>query len=246
MGLAEPVETSGMTREWTIESFWKMADTNRMIAEYQIDKDLEFLSTATPEQLQRIFVQYRFFTIYYIQDLSILVSRLPFGSLRSSLSLFLAEELGNGDPALAHPELYDSFLRTMNVPARSFEIPDARNQATLDEIQEQVRSESPAYAIGLRGMGGECLCQIYLSVMYQRFSMNPYFAEHKGELALRFWDIHTGDEDIHHREQTRRAIDEYLLRNPDEIQDLAAGYHRSKVAWDTFWKNIFLEARRVA
>lgn len=246
MGIAEATNTMGAPREWTIESFWKMADTERMVAEYQVDQDLEFLSTASPEQLRRIFVQYRFFTLYYITDLALLVSRLPFGSLRSSLGLFLAEELGNGDPKDSHPRLYDDFLKTMGVPEELFQTPDPRNKATLDQIQKEVMNESCAYAIGLRGMGGECLCQIYLSVMFNRFTMNPYFQEHKDKLALKFWDIHTGDEDIHHREQTRKAIDEYLRKNPESIQDLAAGYYRSKTAWDVFWKNIFLEARRAA
>lgn len=233
-------------RQWTIEEFWKMADTTKITSEYQIDKDLEYLETADPDRLKRIFVQYRFFTIYYITDLAMLVARLPFGSLRSNLGLFLAEELGNGNQNHAHPELYDAFLRSVGVPDELFSIPDPRNIAMLENLQKMVMSESPAYAIGLRGMGGECLCQMYLSAMHERFMKNPYIIELKEKMATPFWDIHTGEEDIHHREATRKAISDYLDANPDAIQDLAAGYHHSKIAWDTFWKNIFTEARRTA
>src|SRR3954470_15385750 len=82
----------------TPETFWQLADDSKMLAEYKVDRNLRYLRTAPPEILKRIFVQYRFFTLYYITDLALLVAKLPFGSLRSCLAEFLSEELGDGDP----------------------------------------------------------------------------------------------------------------------------------------------------
>lgn len=215
-----------------------------MATTYKVDKDLKHLSVASPEELKSILVQYRYFTIYYISDLSYLVAKLPFGEVRSALSRFLSEELGDGDPKGAHPELYDSFLRSVGVNESQFNIFNQRNKGLLDGIQRQVKEESPSYALGLRGMGGECLCQIYLAAMHDHFIQNPYIESLKSEIDWRFWKIHTGEEDIAHKEKTRAAIDNYIKDSPSELHDLANGYEKSKAAWDTFWSNIFFEAKR--
>ena len=93
-------------------------------------------------------------------------------------------------------------------------------------------------------MGGECLCQIYLSAMFEHFSQNPYIQSIQDQIDWRFWEIHTGEEDIRHREMTRATIDEYVAANPESLKDLVDGYLLSKNAWDEFWENIFANARK--
>ena len=61
------------------ESFWQLADFTKTNERYRIDKNLQSLKFARLSTLKKIFVQYRFFTHYYILDLAILISKLPFG-----------------------------------------------------------------------------------------------------------------------------------------------------------------------
>lgn len=70
-----------------LNEFWEMAESERTLAEYRVNANLRYLRSASPETLRKIFVQYRFFTLYYITDLALLVSRLPFGALRSGLAV---------------------------------------------------------------------------------------------------------------------------------------------------------------
>jgi hypothetical protein len=225
------------------EEFWRMADTTRTQTEYLADHKLKALETAPLEVLKRVFIQYRYFTIFYISDLALLVYRLPFGKLRSLLADFLNDELGNGRFVHAHHQVYDNFLMSLGVPEGELDKnANAANQAILGEIREQVLSGSPWYGVGLRGMGGECLCQVYLSAMHTHFIKNPAIQELKGRLDWAFWDIHTGEIDIAHREQLRAAITEMVDEDPAFLQDLVGGYRKSKDVFDQFWVNIYRDA----
>src|SRR3990167_2261142 len=82
--------------------FWELADITKATEKYKVDKNLQYLAIAPLPILKKIFIQYRFFTHYYIADLAILISKLPFGELKSILSDILFEELGNGKAADAH------------------------------------------------------------------------------------------------------------------------------------------------
>lgn len=237
--IARPGRFSSLTPQ----TFWQLADDSRMLAEYKVDRNLRYLRTAPPEILKKIFVQYRFFTHYYITDLALLVAKLPFGSLRSCLGEFLSEELGDGDPTDSHPQLYDGFLRTLGVSEEQLQRPSPSVLSSLDGVRASLETRSWAYGVGLRGMGGECLCQIYLSSMHENFIRNPYIQERREDLAWKFWDIHTGEVDVEHRLRTRQAITELVESDPSHIEDLAAGYTQAKGAWDQFWKDIFAEAK---
>jgi hypothetical protein len=228
----------------TPEAFWRMADSAKMAEEYRVDRNLRYLRIAPPEVLKRIFVQYRFFTHYYIADLALLVAKMPFGTLRTYLGHFLSEELGDGDPAGAHPRLYDDFLLSVGVAPDALDRPSPAALQSLDGIREALLARSWPYGVGLRGMGGECLCQVYLSSMHENFTQNPYIQSIGDRVAWKFWDIHTGDVDIHHRELTRSAISELLIAQPETLRDLAGGYDQSKQAWDRFWTGIFEDAQK--
>jgi hypothetical protein len=98
---------------------------------------------------------------------------------------------------------------------------------------------SPAFGVGLRGMGGECLCQTYLSVMFEHLRAHPFIREHASRIDWEFWTIHTGEQDIIHGELTRQAIDDYIRHDPGVLPELAKGYERSIASWNLFWKHIF-------
>lgn len=220
--------------------FWELADTTRIQTEYIADKRLQWLQVASLPSLQRVFAQYRFFTISYISDLALLVHRLPFSKLRSLLAEFLNDELGNADAALSHPNLYDNFLLSIGMERSSFETcADRSNLTLLDEISQLMATESPEQGVGLRGLGGECLCQLYLEAMHGHFSKNPNITAIAKQIDWRFWDIHAGELDISHRLRLREAIDEAVIASARVEADIRKGYEKSKDAWETFWTNIF-------
>lgn len=223
-----------------MNAFWELADATRTQMEYLADRRLQSLRDLPLPTLKKIFVQYRFFTIYYINDLGLLVHRLPFGNLRSLLAEFLSEELGDGDAALAHPRIYDDFLVSIGADPATFDgCALGTNVRLLEEISLLVATQSPAEAVGLRGLGGECLCQLYLEAMHVHFSKNPEIVAIADRVDWRFWDIHAGEVDITHRLRLRAAIDEEIARSPLLEGDIGRGYEKSKGSWDTFWSNIF-------
>lgn len=224
------------------KAFWQMAAMTQGAEKYKIDKNLRYLKLAPMEILHKIFVQYRYFTHYYIADLSLLISKLPFGKLKSILAEILFEELGNGKAELAHPMLYDNFLTSIGVPANLLEKSDPYCIQNLNTIQQSLIDSSWAYGVGLRGMGGECLCHIYLTTLYEFFSENPTVKAIKHDVDWRFWDIHIGEVDIHHQEILRDAINEMITNQPELGKDLINGYVESKTAWDNYWKQIFKAA----
>lgn len=225
-------------------SFWELADETRLQTEYIADERLRWLQVASLPSLQRVFAQYRFFTISYISDLALLVHRLPFGKLRSLLAEFLNDELGNADAGLSHPNLYDNFLLSIGMERSSFETcADSANLMLLDEISQLMVTESPEQGVGLRGLGGECLCQLYLEAMHGHFSKNPNITAIAKQIDWRFWDIHAGELDISHRIRLREAIDQAVASSSNVESDIRKGYEKSKHAWEAFWTNIFARER---
>lgn len=221
------------------QAFWKFADEAKEATEALAARRMQALARMPPEAMRWVCTQYRFFTIDYIGDLALLVAKLEFGGLRSLLGRILAEELGDGDGQKSHPAIYDRFLASIGVAPEQLDRPLPANRAILDSLTGELSRRSPAFGTGLRGMGGECLCQTYLSVMHNFLRLHPYMREHENAIDWEFWAIHTGEQDIAHGEMTRRAIDEYLREEPAALPELAQGYERSITAWNRFWLNIF-------
>jgi hypothetical protein len=225
------------------ETFWRLADMTKTTEKYKIDKNLQQLQFYSLDVLKKIFVQYRFFTQYYITDLAILVSKLPAGNLRSILAEILNEELGNGRAAEAHPQLYDDFLISIGIAPSELNHADPACLQELESIQTSLLNRGWAYGVGLRGMGGECLCQIYLATMHEYFSKNPAILAMKDQIAWKFWDIHTGEVDLHHQQIVREAINDLIVSQPETTVDLVNGYLESVGAWDRYWEQIFKAAK---
>jgi hypothetical protein len=225
-----------------VDKFWRLADE---LQERTIDhaKNLfSFAERADPRQLVALLIQYRFFTTYYIPDIAFLIARLKDGKLRSFLAEVLSDELGCGDPSLAHPRLYDDFLKSIGAERDLDGLAIQDNIAVLDEVRRKLidPNVSTTYGVGLRGMGGECVCQIYLSRFYEHIIKNRFILERKSEIDWRFWDLHVGEHDIAHRLQTRALIqDEILSQGSEAVDDLGRGYRESMISWRVFWANIF-------
>ncbi len=220
------------------QQFWKMADAAQSETERLANSKFGNIAHCDVDTLRKLLVQYRFFTIYYISDLSYLVAKLPFGKLRSFMAHVLDEELGSGDERQAHPEVYDSFLRSIGVDERALEAGISDNLAMLEEIQQALLREPYPYGVGLRGMGGECMCQVYLANLHGHLVHNPYIQANRDNVDWRFWDIHVGPLDVHHREETRALLDQLILSTPELSRQISDGYQASIRTWDQFWTNI--------
>jgi hypothetical protein len=226
------------------EAFWDLTDMTKMGEKFRIDRNLQSLQHMPLDMLKSVLLQYRFFTHYYIADLALLVSKLPFGELRSILADILNEELGEGNADDSHPELYDKFLLSIGIEKEALDNADQYCIRNLHSVQQSLIEQSWSYGVGLRGMGGECLCQIYLSTMHDYFSKNPAIVEMQGSVAWKFWEIHIGEVDLHHQTIVRAAIDHLLTSEPELSGDLIAGYKESRSAWDRFWLQIFTAAAK--
>ncbi|MBE9033558.1 iron-containing redox enzyme family protein [aff. Roholtiella sp. LEGE 12411] len=227
----------------TREQFWLMTDQARLEAEYMVDEKLEYLQNVPLEVLQEICLQYRYFTESYPDTLGILISKTPPGKFKSLIAEILSEELGSGNAEAAHLKIWDNFLISLGVNEDRLEISaDTNNVNLLKELMQLTKDRSTAYAIGLRGMGGECLCQVYLTAMHKNMLNNSYIKMNDSNIDWTFWDIHVGEADIIHNQMVRQAINEMVDAVPTRINDLAAGYHKAKQSWDIFWNNIYNSA----
>lgn len=224
----------------SVNEFWKIAEYEKMQAEYTVQDKVRYLQTASLEQLKAIFIQYRYFTKYYGSDLGLLIYKVPYGNFKSLISEIAAEELGNGKSGQSHIKLWDNFLISLGVEEDELENSiNPGNSKLLEELRQRMHTASPAYAIGLRGMGGECLCQIYLTAVFENFKQNPEIRIRQNNIDWSFWDIHAGDADIEHRLLVKAAISEIVETDPSSVNDLAAGYLRAKEIWDLFWENAY-------
>lgn len=224
------------------EDFWNSLELAKIVTKQAMAKHIYSIKTASLSSLKNILSQYRFFTIYYIADLAMLINKMPFNAMRSVLAEILYEELGNGDNNKTHPQLYDNFLISVGVVETQYLVPPGRIVQILDEVSEDMSSRSWQYGLGLRGMGGECLCQIYLEVLYEAFIQNNAIEAIKPQIDWDFWDIHMGEVDLHHQELMKSTTAALIQAEPDMVPDLLAGYEKSQLAWQHFWDHVFTQA----
>lgn len=223
----------------TREEFWELTSSNRIEAEYMVDAKLNYLQTADLQTLRRIFHEYRFFIKYYINDLGILLYKVPFGRFKCMIAEIAADELGDA-PEKTHLQLWDNFLLSIGVPTDELEDSEhPENITLLASLSDLMMNESYMYSVGLRGMGAECLCQVYLTAAHKHLVKNKYIIENKDKIDWLFWNIHIGEIDVHHGEMVRDAIDEMIVAEPNLIAPLAAGYNVGKEVWDKFWDNLY-------
>nr|WP_323808720.1 iron-containing redox enzyme family protein [Nostoc sphaeroides] len=174
------------------------------------------------------------------------MSKADYGDFKSLMAQIMAEELGNGRFKKTHLQLWDNFLTSIGIEPQIFsDSLHPENFNLLAELKQLTLNKPIGYVIGLCGMGGECLCQIYLTAMYKYITLNPYIQSNKETIDWEFWNIHIGEEDIRHRVMVKNAINEIIQAEPSHLPDLAAGYQKAKSNWDEFWGNNYKLAERV-
>jgi hypothetical protein len=227
----------------TMAQFWQLASAAQSTTKHLVDKDVQSLEHASLERLRAVLIQYRWFTSYFSGDLAILIYKLPPSALRSLLAEFLAEELGTGDPAQTHPAMYDRFLIGLGVSPEELERgANPNNVALLEGFRHKLLTGDYMYGVGLRGMGAECLCQVYLEAVHHYLIRNPEVDRRRKQLDWTFWDIHASEADQMHGQKTREYIER--LATPDNIPRLAAGYVEAENMFLQFWANAYRAADR--
>lgn len=226
---------------WNSKDFWRMADELQDDTLRQAKELFAFVKNADVHSLRAILIQYRFFTIYYISDLALLIAKLADGKIRSFLAEILSDELGRGDPSKAHPNLYDAFLVSVGIEKTQLnDVAMKKNIELLGDVRNLLVNNSGEFGIGLRGMGGECVCQVYLSLLHEYLILNPYIQRNKNQIHWAFWDLHVGEHDIEHRMETRKLIhSEIVAKDDTSIHQLGLAYEESMRSWEQFWNNIF-------
>lgn len=222
----------------TMPEFWKLTSAAQSSTKHMLDSNVQALADASLDRLRSVLIQYRWFTSYFTGDLAILIYKLPPSALRSALAEFLVEELGMGDPAQCHPAMYDRFLVGLGVDPEALEKgANPSNLALLDAFRHKLLLGDYMYAVGLRGMGAECLCQVYLEAVHHYLLKNEEIIKRRSELDWTFWDIHASEADQMHGEKTREYIER--LAALGNVESLAAGYIEAEQMFMQFWANAY-------
>jgi hypothetical protein len=246
--LSRRVDSSSMRDDAraALDAFWARAELSKLEARFAIAKEMGALPRLPIQALRAIALQYRYFTQIFVTDLAHLVVRCPEGRLRSLLGQLVNEELGCGDPEQAHLRLYDRFLESIGAIERGASGDQLRACAhpkvreLLGELSSRTSDRSIFYAIGMRGMGGECVCGVYFSVMHVALRKHPFIIENESRIDWQFWDIHAGHADVEHNKLVRAAVAELLDgKSADAVHDVAAGYDFGTAAWDEFWSTVY-------
>jgi len=232
-----------------LEAFWARAELGKLQAKFAVSREMAAIPGLSIQALHAITLQYRYFTQAFVTDLARLIVRCPEGRLRSLLGQLVDEELGGGDPEAAHLRLYDRFLETIGAIAPGTHSDALRGRIhprvrdLLGALRERTGSRSLSYAIGMRGLGGECVCGVYFSVMHVHLRKHPLIRERESRIDWRFWDLHAGEADAAHNRLLRAAVAELLLDgdHPDAVAEVAAGYDFGTQVWDEFWATLYAD-----
>lgn len=231
-----------------LEAFWSRAAASKRDAATALRREMAVVGQLPLEAVRAIALQYRYFARAFTTDLALLVARCPDSRFRSLLGQLVAEELGQGDPEVAHARLYDCFLESIGAiaPRASLEELGAAAHPTvatlLAQLNERTAHRSPLYAVGMRGLGGECVCGVHLSTLHDQLRGHPELRE-RADIDWRFWDVRRCHVDLEHGARVRDAIAELLatLGNAEAVGELAAGHDFGAAMWTALWTAVYCE-----
>ena len=103
----------------------------------------------------------------------------------------------------------------------------------LSQYDLAIHNNSIIYAVGLGGMGTECICQLYLTELNKQLKANPAINMIQDKIDWEFMDLHVGEVDVSHRVRIRKFIIEFLVQQAgDSLYQLSEGYKFSLCFWD--------------
>lgn len=220
--------------------FWEWVEATKKEAEVNMPKKFEWLSHASEAGIQRAITQFYPFIWHYTYDLSEIVGRLPHSPLRTLVAQILSEELGDGNYAFCHLEMWRSFIYSMGVN-KDVDVDSLIDPKVLKIISEQsniIRNVNVDEALGLRGIIGECVCETYLKALHTNIIKNPAWHKYGNKIDNTFWDIHLNGGDEHHNQLIIQGVSNYVAGDESKLKDIEKGYIAAMDIWQRYWDTI--------
>ncbi len=226
-----------------LDELWDLVEQEKKNAKTVAIQSLECIESLSGEDLGNVFIHYEHFLSSYPKNLAFLISNLPSGLLQTSLSSILSDELGNGNLKNNHRNLLKDF--TKNFIGENYQAffekassPSSLGVSLSTFLENQTRTRTTSFGVGMIGMGGECVCELYLGQFYQQFTRNLAFIDKKPVVDMKFWEIHLNKEEAEHEDIVVRGVNDYLSNNPQYISEVAQGFLCNAMVWKDFWMKL--------
>lgn len=215
----------------TRQDFWTIIDQDKMIKDLSNDEKINIFKHLDLETLARILHQYRFIVDHHANHLAILISLMSQSPVKSFFGEILYEEIGNGEFEKSHLRLFDNFLQSLPKYNSNQQI-NPQVEKLLEDYHSHIFSHNLNYGIGLAGLGTECICQMYLTALFEQLKQNPKIKAIDNKIDWEFWLIHVGEVDINHRTKMRNMISKLVENKENDSKDIVQGYFKSVRFWD--------------
>ena len=213
-----------------LATFWTHFDESKLSAEILINSEFSTIKNWTLEELREVSINYRWLVKSHSDHLALMISKLPESRFKTLIADILNDEQGNGKYERSHLYLWDNFLRSIGVS----DIP--KSPTYSDPMVMFIQNSSIDFTIGLEGVGVECICAVYLEMFEKYLLEHPYIIQNKKEIDWVFFDIHVRGEDIDHKKQIRKAVEELIREGTVDPDLVILGYNKAKEIWRKTWK----------
>ncbi|MGD1804135.1 iron-containing redox enzyme family protein [Dapis sp. BLCC M126] len=217
------------------ESFWQAIDTSKFSGNPAEDTRLQSLRNISIPQLIKVLEQYSYVTKIHAISLNYVCNVIQAGKLKVLLDEIHFEETGDGNPDDSHYNLLKLFLLGLNESFGATMLTNTINprvDALIKNYENDLRSYPAHVAIGMAGMGTECICGPILEEIWAQVQSRKDLEDVLPQLKLEFWGIHTGEIDHSHAVRMRNAIDGAVGESEESAAQILTGYHLSVKFWD--------------
>ncbi|MGD1712297.1 iron-containing redox enzyme family protein [Dapis sp. BLCC M172] len=216
-------------------SFWQAIDTSKFSGNPAEDSRLQSLRNISIPELVKVLEQYSYVTKIHVQSLNYVCNVVSPGKLKVLLDEIHFEEAGDGNPEDSHYNLLKLFLFGLNEQFGGTMLTNKINpqvDALIAKYDADLKSHPAHVAIGMAGMGTECICGPILEEIWAQVQARKDLEDILPQLNLEFWDIHTGEIDHSHALRMRNAIDGEVGESEESAEQILQGYELSVKFWD--------------
>ncbi len=231
-----------MTSPSIKENFWQAIDTSKFSGNPAEDPRLQSLQNISLPELIKVLEQYSYVTKIHAQSLNYVCNVIRPGKLKVLLDEIHFEETGNGNPDDSHYNLLKKFLFGLNKSFGGTMLTNRINplvNALIKNYENDLKSHLAHVAIGMAGMGTECICGPILEEIWAQIQGRKDLEYVLPQLNLEFWHIHTGEIDHSHAVRMRNAINGEVEDSEEFAEQILQGYQLSVNFWDDLL-NIFV------
>ncbi|MEM1169258.1 MAG: iron-containing redox enzyme family protein [Cyanobacteria bacterium P01_H01_bin.35] len=217
------------------ENFWQAINTSKFSGNPALDLRLQSLRNISIPQLIKVLEQYSYVTRIHAKSLNYVCNIIKPSKLKIILDEIFFEETGDGNPKNSHYNLLKDFCNGLNEAFGGKMLTNKINprvDALIAKYNADLKSHPAHVAIGMAGMGTECICGPILEEIWAQVQARKDLEDVLPQLNLEFWDIHTGEIDHSHALRMRNAIDGEVGENEESAEQILAGYQLSVKFWD--------------